>query len=167
MKPDESLEKSERCVDQTGTNPSGGFFEFDDRKMLASAMVTDNETEGDGITTTRFEPRHQSLDTEKHVHGYASTQPLMGSVLVVPVHEERQFFTHGLWVEGDEDTAGAFMFHGADDTFDHSDAAVLTDGAESLCDFLGLLLASTFAILASLMRISSRSMAISVLASSS
>jgi len=39
MKPDASLEKSERCVDQTGTNPSGGFFEFDDRKMLSILLL--------------------------------------------------------------------------------------------------------------------------------
>ena len=88
MKADASLEKCDFCVDRTGTKPLGGFFEFDDGKVLSAAVVADDETEGNGIVASRLEPRHLPVDTEKHVHRYATIQPLMRPPLVVPVRKE-------------------------------------------------------------------------------
>jgi len=124
MSADVSLEGK---VDPRSAASSSSLLKLDNRKVFSATMVADHETETDGLIATGFKPGGLFFDPEIDVHGNASTQPLMGSVLVVPVHEERQFLTHGLWVERDEDAAGAFMFHGADDTFDHGDAAVLTD----------------------------------------
>jgi len=118
-------------VDSSSATPSSSLLKLDNGQVFPAGMVGDYETKGDGIVAPRLEVDRLLFDTEINIHGNPSTQPLMGSVLVVPVKKQRQFLAHGVGPQGDEDTAGAFGLDGPHKAFDNSDAAVLADGAEA------------------------------------
>jgi hypothetical protein len=60
------------------------------------------------------------------------------SPLVEPFHEERQLSPEVSASSGHADHASAFVFQSSDEPFDHGNAAVFSDGAESRLDALGL-----------------------------
>jgi hypothetical protein len=55
-------------------------------------------------------------------------------VAVVPGDEEGQLVVESPPVEGNDDSAGAFVFERPDESFDDRQATVLADGPESLPD---------------------------------
>jgi len=117
-------------VDSSSATPSSSLLKLDNGKVFPAAMVGDYETKGDGIVAPRLEVDRLLFDPEINIHGNASTQPLMRSVLVVPGKKQSQFLTHGIVVERDEDTARAFGLDGPHKAFDDGDGAVLADGSE-------------------------------------
>jgi len=134
MSTDVSLEGK---VDPSSATSSISLLKFDNGKVFPAAMVTDYETKGDGLIAPRLEVGRLFFDAEINIHGNATAQPLMGSVLVVPGKKQSQFLTHGFVIDRDKDSPGAFGLDGAHKAFDDGDAAVLADGTEALGDVAG------------------------------
>jgi hypothetical protein len=127
--------------------------ECDDRKM-SPAEVTDVEIEPDSRLATDESvrcrtgrtPRPPSAWLEARcaagklammvaLVGSGCAEPRVGPVAVVPGDVERQFPLHGGQLVGyDAEAARALVLERPDASFNHSEAAVLTDGAEALPD---------------------------------
>ena len=62
-------------VDSSSATPSSSLLKLDNGKVFPAAMVTDNETKGDGLIAPGFKPGGLLFDPEINIHGNPSTQP--------------------------------------------------------------------------------------------
>ena len=60
-----------------------------------------------------------------------TTQPLMRTMLVIPIDVTNDLLPHPHDVHGHEDVPEVFIFHGTYEALDHGDATVLTDDPEA------------------------------------
>jgi len=111
---------------------SSSAFQLNDGKMLSIVEVLHNETDRDPILSSGLKAGPFLLDIEVHAHGSLSFERLVRAVLVVPVDVERYLHSNLINTKRNQDASRAFVFHGADQSFDDGDAAIFADGAEAL-----------------------------------
>jgi len=134
-------------------NVSGNLLEFDDRQMLAAGVVADYEdnllagitVDGRYRRCTRsagwpvwphFDARHFLCGGAVVVHfvGRSADEKLVRPMLIVPVEMEGQFSPHVAASQWDDDSGCALILERADESLDHSDATILSNGAKSRLD---------------------------------
>ena len=73
-----------------------------------------------------------------HLVGRSADEELVRPMLVVPVEMARQFSPHFIASQWNGDAARTLILECTDEAFDHSDAAILSDGTEAWPDSLAL-----------------------------
>ena len=117
---------------------SSSLFEFNDRKMLVPMKPSDDEAKTHRIFASGLEADGTLVNPEEQVHGHASIQSLMGSMVVVPGDVDGEFMADLIQSKGDEDVRHAFFLHGSNEALNDSDASVFPNGTETLTDLPGL-----------------------------
>ena len=113
---------------------SRSTLQFYDGKMPSAFDARNFESDRNGVLSARFKTDYFVLDSEIHIHGDSSTEGLMWTILIVPVHEERNFSSDTILTQRNDYASGAFVFYGPHQPFNNGDASILSNGSEALFD---------------------------------
>ncbi len=113
---------------------SRSTLQFYDGKMPSAFDARNFESDRNGGLSARFKADYFVLDSEIHIHGDSSTEGLMWTMLIVPVHEERNFSSDTILTQRNDYASGAFVFYGPHQPFNNGDASILSNGSEALFD---------------------------------
>ncbi len=100
---------TEECT-TNAVSSSSRTFQFYDGRMPSLLDARDYELDGNRVFASRFKTGDFVIDSEIDIHGDSSAEGLMWTILIVPVHEERNFSSDAILTQRNDYASGDSSF---------------------------------------------------------